>query len=196
MSDDNIPRALILLLLLLVFAFSLAGMGASRGKLAKMALAWAAIFTGAFALISFRGEFGALGARLKAELVGAPVPLVSGNSTRVRMREDGHFWVTGRVNGVPVDFLVDSGATTTSIGAEVAAAAGLEPGLRRDWVQTANGSVVMPRVTAERFEINGLARDNLLISINPNNGVNVLGMNFLSGLSRWSVEGRDLILVP
>ncbi len=196
MSDDTIPRALILLLLLLVFVGSLAGMGASRSKLAKLALAWTAIFVGAFALVSFRDDFGTLGAKLKAELVGAPEPLVAGDTLRVRMREDGHFWVAGRINGVAVDFLVDSGATTTSIGADVAAAAGLEPGLRRDWIETANGTIVMPRVTAERFEVGGLARDDLSVSINPNNGVNVLGMNFLSGLSRWSVEGRELVLVP
>ena len=39
---------------------------------------------------------------------------MKGGELRIRRRRDGHFWVDGQVNGQPVRFLVDSGATMTT----------------------------------------------------------------------------------
>jgi aspartyl protease family protein len=189
-------NALYLLLCLVLVASSLVGMRMSAGKAARYALGWIAIFGTAFALFAFRGEFGMLGARLKSEVTGEAEPLVSGDTLRLRMREDGHFWVDGKVNGVAVRFLVDSGATTTTLGAEAARAAGLEPGMRGDVVETANGTVFMPKVTADLVEIGPIRRADLAVNINPNDGTSVLGMNFLSALSSWGVEGDTLVLTP
>jgi aspartyl protease family protein len=193
--DDGV-NALYLLLCLVLVASSLVGMRLSAGKAAKMALAWVAIFGAAFALFAFRGEWGALGSRLSSELSGSVEPVVSGDTLRLSMRDDGHFWVDARVNGAPVRFLVDSGATTTTIAASVAKAAGLEPGMRGDVVSTANGTVFMPKVTAGLVEIGPIRRTELAVNINPNDDISVLGMNFLSSLSSWGVQGRTLVLTP
>jgi aspartyl protease family protein len=168
----------------------------SAGKAAKFGLAWIAIFGVIFALFSFRGEFGALGARLKSEVTGSAEPLVSGETLRLRMRDDGHFWVDAKINGAPVRFLVDSGATTTTISASAAAQAGLEPGMRGDVVGTANGELFMPRVTAGLVEVGSIRRSDFTVNINPNDGTSVLGMNFLSSLSSWGVQGNVLVLTP
>jgi aspartyl protease family protein len=41
-----------------------------------------------------------------------------------------------------------------------------------------------------------IERRNLAMHVAQGENVNVLGMNFLSTLSRWSVEGRWLVMVP
>lgn len=194
--DDAAPNALYLLLLLVLVASSLVGMRVSAGRAAKMLLAWVAIFGAAFALFAFRGEFTSLGARLKSEAVGSSDPVVSGETLRLRKRDDGHFWVDARINGTPVRFLVDTGATTTTISSSVAKKAGLEPGMRGDVVGTANGTLFMPKVTAGLLEVGPIRRTDFSVNINPNDGTSVLGMNFLSGLSHWGVQGDTLVLTP
>lgn len=194
MSDGL--NALYLLLCIILVASSLVGMRLSAGKAARFALGWVAIFAGLFALFAFRGEFGTLGARLKSEVTGSAEPVASGETLRIRMREDGHFWVDAKVNGTPVRFLVDSGATTTTLAASAAAAAGLEAGMRGDLVGTANGDVFMPRVKAGLLELGSIRRTDFTVNINPRDGTSVLGMNFLSTLSSWGVQGDTLVLTP
>jgi aspartyl protease family protein len=194
--SDQLPQALILLAMLVFIATSLIGRGLSVGKGARMAFAWIGIFGVAFALFAFRGEFGAIGARLKSEALGEAPATVSGGALRITKRDDGHFWVDGKVNGRPARFLVDSGATTTTVSASLAEAAGLEPGMRGNVVSTANGNVFMPRVTAGLVEIGPIRRTDKSVNINPGDGINVLGMDFLSSLSTWGVQGDTLVLQP
>ena len=194
--DGQVPDTIYLLLLLVLLGSSLAARRIATGQAAKMATAWIAIFAGVFALVSFRGEFGAVGSRMKSELFGTAEPVVSGQTLRVAKRDDGHFWVDARINGQPVRFMVDSGATTTVITPDVAKAAGLEPGMRGESVSTANGLVFMPRVTASLVEVGTIRRSDLSVLINPNDDTSVLGMNFLSSLSSWGVEGQTLVLTP
>src|SRR3982751_1048036 len=93
-------------------------------KMLTMALAWVLIFAAGFVLFTFRDNFGWVAQRLKAEAVGTPVQ--QGTETRIPMSIDGHFWVDGRVNGQRVKFLVDSGATMTTIDRDTAQRAGVE----------------------------------------------------------------------
>lgn len=196
MDDGQLPSVLMLLVMVVFIATSLIGRGLSAGKTARMSFAWLGIFAVAFSLFAFRGEFGTLGARLKSEALGEAPAVVSGGAVRITKRDDGHFWVDGKVNGREARFLVDSGATTTTISAGVAQAAGLEAGMRGNVVSTANGTVFMPRVTAGLVEIGPIRRTDTSVNINPNDGVNVLGMDFLSSLSSWGVQGNTLILQP
>ena len=48
---------------------------------------------------------------------------VAGKELRVRMSNDGHFWVAASINGVTRRMLIDSGATVTA----------LSPGTAREW---------------------------------------------------------------
>ncbi|MDQ3477687.1 MAG: hypothetical protein M3438_00775, partial [Pseudomonadota bacterium] len=86
-----------------------------RGRFASVvtyALAWVAIFGGGFILLTFRDNFDWVWQRMHAEVTGQPVQ--QGREMRVPMAIDGHFWVSGEVDGVAVKFLVDSGATMTT----------------------------------------------------------------------------------
>lgn len=192
MTDDA-PRTVYLLLLLVLVASSLVGMRVSPGKVVKIALAWVAIFAVAFALFAFRGEFGALGSRLYSEATGAPTS--EGGEVRIPISEDGHFWVEARINGHADRFLVDSGASVTTISSQTAEAAGIS-GRDPQLISTANGTVAMLRGRAERLQLADIERRDVAVRINQRDSTNVLGMNFLSSLDGWRVERNQLVLRP
>jgi aspartyl protease family protein len=194
MSGDQGMNSLYLALCLILVGSSLIGMRMPLGKAVKMALAWVAIFGVGFILFAFRGEFSALGAKLQAELTGTSIQ--SGEELRVAMRDDGHFWVEASVNGQSARFLVDSGASITTVSPAVAAAAKVQTGIRVAQVNTANGAVQMPVAKVETFEVGPIVRQDFTIHVNAADDTNVLGMNFLSSLESWRVEGNTLVLEP
>lgn len=196
MADDSAPNALYLLLLLLLVASSLFGMRMPIGQATKMTLAWVAIFGVGFALFAFRNDFSSLGSKLRDEAVGASAVEDAGGELRIPMQEDGHFWVDARVNGAPVRFLVDSGASVTTVSREIADAAGIETGMRVAEVETANGTVRMRPARAEQLQLGSIRLSGVSVLVADQEGLNVLGMNTLSSLEGWGVQGRTLVLQP
>src|SRR5690242_3288015 len=108
---------------------SLLAMRLPLGKALRMALAWLAIFAGVFILFAFRGEFQSFGHRIRAEALGSSE--AEGGELRVPIGNDGHFWVDARVNGHSARFLIDSGASVTTISRDVAQGAGVPTDGRR-----------------------------------------------------------------
>lgn len=160
----------------------------------KMFAAWILIFAAAFVLFTLKDEFLALGDRVLLEARGG-VEQSKGGELRIRQAPDGHFWITARINDTQVRFLIDSGATTTSLSRETAARAGISPSGRQAMVQTANGVVMVDRGRARRIVVGPIAREDVAVHISDAFGdLNVIGMNFLSSLESWGVEGRTLIL--
>ena len=159
-----------------------------------MGLAWIAIFAAGFILFTFRDNFGWVAQRLKAEAVGTPVQQGQGNSNPDGDRRT--FLGRRRVNGQEVKFLVDSGATMTTIDRKTAEAAGvtISPRAISSCGQATASSA--SRAAERRPDVGGIKRHDVAIQVADNDDLNVLGMNYLSSLSRWSVEGRWLVLVP
>ena len=194
MTNDLMLGGVYLLMAIMLVLGSLMARREPAAKLVTMALAWVAIFGAGFILFTFRDNLGWVAQRLKAEAVGSPVE--EGKQTRIPMAIDGHFWVTAKLNGRDVKFLVDSGATTTTIDLDTAKAAGIQVSARRDqFVRTGNGVIRVSSGRAEELAIGGITRRNVALEIADNDDLNVLGMNYLSSLSRWGVEGRWLVLV-
>lgn len=196
MTDDQAPHALYLLLLLVLVGSALLGMRLPLGKAVKMALAWVAIFGIGFALFAFRDDFSGLGSKLRDEAVGASPVEGPAGELRIPLQSDGHFWVDATVNGTPVRFLVDSGASVTTVSRSVADAAGLRTGLQVAVVETANGTVRMRRSRAETLRVGTIRSQDVPVLVAEQEGLNVLGMSFLSSLEGWGVQGRTLILQP
>ena len=112
------------------------------------------------------------------------------------MALDGHFWVNAKLNGRDVKFLVDSGATMTTIDRDTATKAGVSVSPRRDeFVRTGNGIIRVSSGRADVLSVGGIERRDVGLQIADNDDLNVLGMNYLSSLTRWGVEGRWLVLV-
>jgi aspartyl protease family protein len=193
MTNDWMLGSLYLLMAIMLVSGSLIARRERFAKLATMALAWVAIFGAGFVLFTFRDDLGYVAQRLKAEATGEPV--VEGHEVRIPMAIDGHFWVEGSVNGIPVKFLVDSGATMTTIGRDTAVAAGVPVNAGRvQVVRTGNGMVRVATGRADSLAIGPIERTQIGVHIAAHEDLNVLGMNYLSSLQRWGVEGRWLIL--
>jgi len=124
---------------------------------------------------------------------------VVGKEVRIRMAPNGHFWADVRINGVERRMMIDSGATVTALSEHTAAEAGLSPssGLLPVAIQTANGTAAANTATVPELRLGNIVARNLKVVVSPAFGdMDLLGMNFLSQLRSWRVEGRTLILVP
>ncbi|HEX8525815.1 retropepsin-like aspartic protease family protein [Allosphingosinicella sp.] len=168
------------------------------GQGLKMMVAWVLIFAAAFIVFTLKDDFVALWNRIVLETRGGVVQEQAGEELHVRQSPDGHFWVDAELNGERVRFLIDSGATTTSISRAVAERAGIEPSSGMPaMVRTANGVVSVQRGRAETLRVGTIERSDVAVHISEAFGdMNVIGMNFLSTLSQWGVRGRTLILRP
>lgn len=190
MSGDVAASAIYGLLMIVLIASGFAARRLPWGQTAKMAFGWLAIFGLGFVVLSFRHDISALfGSRVLGRAV------VEGGTVRVPMSDDGHFWVDATINGNPARLMVDSGATVTTLSQETATRVGI------DWsdaltttVFTANGPMAVKRARAASLRIGNITTEDLAVHVAPGDDINVVGMNFLSRLSRWSVEGRWLIL--
>ncbi|NUR46272.1 MAG: TIGR02281 family clan AA aspartic protease [Sphingomonas sp.] len=124
---------------------------------------------------------------------------VAGKELHVAMAGDGHFWVRASVNGVERRMLIDSGATITALSASTAREAKVDTatGIAPIVLQTANGAAPAQAGRVDELRIGNIVARNLRVVSSPGLGnMDVLGMNFLSRLQSWRVEGRTLILVP
>ncbi|MBB4859837.1 aspartyl protease family protein [Novosphingobium chloroacetimidivorans] len=131
--------------------------------------------------------------------LGMPAQSVEGGETRVPMDRDGHFWLTAKLNGVEGRFLIDTGATLTAISPAIAQTAGLKPKPLPQAVmmRTANGTIQAQLTTVDELRFGNVVARDLDAVVAPGLGeANVIGMNLLSRLASWRVEGRTLILVP
>jgi aspartyl protease family protein len=192
-TNDWMLGSLYLLMALMLVAGSLIARRERFAKLMTFLLAWIAIFGAGFVLFTFRDDLGYVAQRLRAEASGEPV--VEGQQVRIPMAIDGHFWVEASLNGIPVKFLVDSGATMTTIGRATAEAAGVPVSTNRtQMVRTGNGMLRVSTGRANSLAIGAIERSSVRLHVTENEDLNVLGMNYLSTMNRWGVEGRWLIL--
>ena len=194
MTNDLMLGGVYILMAIMLVLGALMARREPLAKMLTMALAWIVIFAAGFVLFTFRDDFGYLAQRLKAEAIGSPVS--EGRETRIPMAIDGHFWVNAKLNGRDVKFLVDSGATMTTIDRKTANAAGVPVSPRADeYVRTGNGIIRVSSGRAAEISVGGIVRRDVGLQIAENDDLNVLGMNYLSSLSRWGVQGRWLVLV-
>lgn len=193
-NDLMLGGVYILMAVMLVLGSLMARREPAMRKL-TFGLAWLAIFAGGFVLFTFRDDFGWVVQRLRAEATGAPV--VQGAEIRIPMAIDGHFWIQGRINGEPVKFLVDSGATMTTIGRRTAERTAVSVSKTPDQiVRTGNGIIKVSSGRARSLQVGTIERTGFAMHVAGEDELNVLGMNFLSSLRRWGVEGRWLVMVP
>jgi aspartyl protease family protein len=117
----------------------------------------------------------------------------------VPISRDGHFWISATLNGEPQRFLVDTGATLTAISESTAIESNVPENAIRQSIQmrTANGTVQAELATIDELRFGNIVAHDLDAVIAPGLGeTNVIGMNLLSRLASWRVEGQTLILVP
>jgi aspartyl protease family protein len=92
----------------------------------------------------------------------------------------GQYALTGGANGVPVNFLIDTGASGISIPGSIASELGLRRG-RPFEVMTANGIARVYATTLESLTIGPFTQEDVRAHINPSmdGDLALLGMEFL-----------------
>jgi aspartyl protease family protein len=190
-----VPGSIYILMAVMLLFASLMTRREPLARTISFALCWIAILASGFILFTFRDNFDFVWDRLRSEATGEP--LQQGKELRIPMAVDGHFWVNARVNGKKIKFLVDSGATMTTIDRAEAQEAGVEVSRTANQiVRTGNGFVRVSSGRAQTLRVGTIERHGFPLHVTESDDLNVLGMNFLSTLSRWGVEGRWLVLVP
>jgi len=196
--NDTGANALFLALLLILPLASLVARRLPLRSVVKMTLAWIAIFAVALVIVAGRDQLAA-GWSAITRTISGDNQSVSGGTVRIGKADDGHFWATATINGVRRRMLVDSGATYTAISSATAAAAQLDLGESPfgSILSTANGDIAVTRATVGTLEVGSITAHDLPVVVSPAFGdTDVLGMNFLSRLKSWRVEGDTLILEP
>lgn len=107
----------------------------------------------------------------------------------------GHYITGGRINGQPVTFMLDTGATNVSIPATVARRLRLDRGSAMQ-AQTAAGVVTVHRTMLDDVRIGDIQMHDIRGSINPHmDGEEILlGMSFLKQIE-FRQRGDELLLI-
>lgn len=122
-----------------------------------------------------------------------PQPTFAGDgSMEVRRQANGHFYLPGTIENVPVTFMVDTGASVTSISSDIARQAGVR-NCKEVQFQTANGTAtgciaLVPRMTLGNFTL-----QNITVAVMPNMETNLLGANVLRNFQVSQSDSSMLI---
>ncbi|MCT8002191.1 TIGR02281 family clan AA aspartic protease [Sphingomonas sanguinis] len=196
-ADLGVPTPLVII----VIAVVVAGIVARRVPVLRVAInlvSWVLLAGLLFVVLQQREQFDPYIQRAM-QILNLQDQSVVGDTVRIRMAPDGHFWARVTIDGVTRRMLVDSGATLTALSTETARAAGLRPSAPVFPVvlNTANGMIRAQTGRVQSLRIGTIRADNVPVVVSAAFGeTDVLGMNFLSRLKSWRVEGSTLILEP
>ena len=133
-----------------------------------------------------------------ATVAPAPaLPPAGGGDASIAKSADGHFWADAEVDGHPVRFLIDTGATAVALTAADARNLGIDPdSLNYSYqVMTAAGPA---RAAAVRLDMVSVGRAQVVgvdaFVIDKGLQTSLLGMSFLGRLSTFEATPDALVL--
>jgi aspartyl protease family protein len=110
---------------------------------------------------------------------------------------DGMYFTAGSINGQPVHFLVDTGATWVSMGEPVARRLGIDFRYKGDigYANTANGTVKIYRVNLDKVKVGNIELHNVTGAVleGKTSGEVLLGQSFLNR-TKMKRDGRMMLL--
>ena len=112
----------------------------------------------------------------------------------LQRNRQGHYVANGTINGVPVTFLLDTGATDVAIPAAIARKAGLKQGYISQ-AATANGIIQVYSTTLDELQLGNIRLHDIKASITPSMGGEtiLLGMSALKQVE-FTQRGSNLTL--
>lgn len=187
--NDNWPRiAYFVLLLIALSGYLIVEMRKDFGKSMRQMLAWGLIFLGLIAGFGLWDD-------IRKDV--APQQIVEGRRIELPVASDGHFYITLRLNGTNVDFMVDTGASDIALRRADAKRAGIEPDDLNyiGFASTANGRVSTAPVTIGLIEIGEIRDENVRADVVQGDlGISLLGMSYLRRFGRVGFEGETMVL--
>ncbi|RZI70747.1 MAG: TIGR02281 family clan AA aspartic protease, partial [Rubrivivax sp.] len=146
---------------------------------------------------AYQAELMGVWQRVRAELVpGQPVQAAHGAMT-VNASEGGSFHVYGKINGMPVRFLVDTGASEIVLSPGDAARLGLKPEnlVFEHPFESANGVGYGAKAVLAELTVGDIRLTDVPVSVNKAAmRSSLLGMTFLRRLKSFEFQDRRLIM--
>ncbi len=193
MDSQDLPRlAYLVILLIAVAGWFFAEHRHSLGKSFRMMLAWGLIFLG------FVAAYG-LWEDVRRDVAPRQSVATDGSAIMVPRGPGGHYYLTVNVNGTPVNFIVDTGATDVVLTMNDARRAGLDPDSLPflGSARTANGTVKTAFTTTDFMSVGPVRYDRVRVAINGGEmEESLLGMSFLSWFERLEISDKGLTLTP
>lgn len=120
--------------------------------------------------------------------------IAPGTELVLKRNGDGHYVFPGAINGRPVTFLLDTGATLVSVPAHLGNGLGLKPGVHQQSI-TANGTVATRATRIDALAFGPFELRGVRASLNPGmeDDQVLLGMSALKHLE-FTQRGDTLIL--
>lgn len=190
-DPDTLMRLLYLVVLLVgIGGFFFWGRRGQLGRSLRDLAVWALIFAMVIIAYGFRDV-------LREELMPASMVQVSPEVVELRRGSDGHFHATVEVNGTPVRFMIDTGASDIVLSRRDAERAGLGPA-RLDYDRralTANGPVATARVVLDEVRLGSFADLDVPASVSAGTlDVSLLGMSYLDRFAGIEIAGDRMRL--
>jgi aspartyl protease family protein len=130
-----------------------------------------------------------------------PLPVRHNDSFRrvaLSANPEGHFVADAVIDGGRVTVMVDTGATMVALTGATARRLGLDPAQSayRQRLSTANGVVMAARATLSEVRLGNVVLRDVAAVIVPGKAlpVDLLGMSFLSRLSKFEIADGQLVL--
>ena len=130
---------------------------------------------------------------------GSPLTVNDGgNTVMLDKLANGHFGARGAVGSTPVDFIIDTGASSTVLTMADAEAAGFDTSKLNFNVpiSTANGNATAAVVIADTVSVGTIVRHKVPVFVAKSGQLeeSLLGMNFIGTLSGFEIRGDRMIL--
>jgi aspartyl protease family protein len=191
-DPDTIARLAYLIVLLAgVGGFFLLGGGRRLGKSVRDFGIWVLIFAMVVIAYGFRDV-------LTGELFPGQAIRVSDEAVELRRRGDGHFHARLEIEGTPVSFIVDTGASQIVLSLEDARRVGIDPD-RLSFTgraSTANGTVRIAPVRLDTVRFGPFVERDVEASVNGGQlQSSLLGMSYLRHFARIEISGDTMRLV-
>jgi aspartyl protease family protein len=135
-------------------------------------------------------------APLRQAAPAAPKPVVD-NTLSFRTDNRGHVMLEAAVNGAPIRFMVDTGASFVTLTPEAASAAGLGSGDLHFTtpVSTANGQIRVAPVKLRELRLGQLVMEDVeAVVVDSPMNVSLLGMSFLKRLNGYEMRDGAMIM--
>lgn len=192
MSGDTLASLLYLGLLgVALISYVIVSARQSLSSTAQQLIIWALIFVGAVA------GFG-LWEDVQRTVSPRQAVFEQGLRVDIPVSADGHYYLTLKLNGAPVDFVVDTGASEMVLSARDASRAGF----RADQLDfngiasTANGTVQTARVFLNKVELGEFVEYEVPAVVNGGAlETSLLGMRYLERWGRVEIGGNKMTLV-
>lgn len=191
MDGDDLARLFYLILLgTAVAGWFIAENRQSLGKTARQAAAWGLIFVGVIAGVGLWGD-------IRGDIVPARAVVTGAGQIEVPLAPDGHYYLTLQLDGTPVQFMVDTGASAIVLSRDDAERAGvdLETLAFLGRAETANGVVRTAGARISQVSVGDITDHNVRVSVNEGEmDGSLLGMSYLRRFDKVEIQDRKLVL--